>query len=151
MTHTQGKLIGVPADTSHGHYIEDEAGSTVCDLYCMSNGKRFDFHNAEGNRRRLVACWNACEDEELDYLEGIVSLGSSLRKEMEKALTTKEQYQTELCAMEAEHDALKQTNAELLDLLRKVSGSFTNDDDLPNILLPRIDAAIARAEGGQQI
>jgi hypothetical protein len=35
----------------------------------------------------------------------------------------------------------------LADLLREVAGCFTRDDDLPNNLLTRIDAALA-AQGG---
>lgn len=48
-------------------------------------------------------------------------------------------------------EKLKQVKAqrdELLALLKEVAGNFTQDDDLPDNLLPRIDAAIDKVEGG---
>lgn len=37
--------------------------------------------------------------------------------------------------------------AELLTLLDEVRKNFTSDDDLPDNLLPRVDAVIAKAQG----
>lgn len=69
--------------------------------------RRVDFEYALANARRLAACWNACIDEDVEYLEGVVAMNSTLRKEMNKALAQKERYQEELCAMERERDLLR--------------------------------------------
>jgi hypothetical protein len=80
--------------------------------------------NAEANARRLVAAWNACDGIETETLEahGLASATTKLMK------------------AKAQRD-------ELLSLLSDVSACFTRDDDLPDNLLPRIDAAIKKAEG----
>ena len=79
---------------------------------------------SEANARRIAACWNACDGIPTAWLEG----GAADILEHSIAL-------------------IKQRD-ELLALLTEVAGNFTRDDDLPDNLLPRIDAAIDKVEGG---
>lgn len=81
---------------------------------------------SEANARRIAACWNACEGIETDRLEEAPPLRNL-----------------------AEHvDLVVAQRDKLLELLNELRCNFTCDDDLPDNLLPRIDAAIAKAEGG---
>lgn len=87
----------------------DRLGPT---LILFANGNRFfdlnGCQNAAANARRIVACWNACEDDDIQYLEGIVTLEhQTLRGLMQDALTLKERYQRELCEMETHRDLLR--------------------------------------------
>ena len=62
---TPGPWTAVPADEYHGHYVEDETGETVCDLY-FNTSKRNDFTNAEANARLIAAA--------PDLLEALIQL-----------------------------------------------------------------------------
>lgn len=81
------------------------------------------------NRRRLVACWNACEGIPTEVLE---------------RLGTLDRARVELDVVRAQSIAQRD---ELLALLDEVRRNFTRDDDLPDDLLPRIDAAIDKSTG----
>lgn len=177
MTHTQGKLIGVPADKTHGHYIEDEVGQTVCDLYFMEYGKRFDFENAEGNRRRLVACWNYCQGKTTEELEGDFAQGYEPWRHVEHLEAERDAFKASekkvsdaylrirelVNAFDTPHApspeqvydlteskvlALKQTNKELLEALKWLDRWMGSKSLLE--CANKVRAAIARAEGGQQ-
>ena len=50
-------------------------------------------------------------------------------------------------ALQAQRDELQAQRDELLALLDEVRRNFTRDDDLPDDLLPRIDAAIDKSTG----
>ncbi len=106
-----------------GLLVRDQRGSPHADIRAVSGrrvaitwnvGKQpktkaaYEARTKEdrANARRLVACWNACHDEDIAYLEGVISLGTTLRKVHIETLTIKETYQHELCAMERQRDAL---------------------------------------------
>ncbi len=118
VAHTPGPLL--VAYTHEGGTkiaIDDEPGmqgERDYDLFTVTHG---DPDELEANARRLVACWNACVDEDIEYLEGVVSMGTTLRKEINEALNRKEQYQGELCAMERQRDALNIQRDALLNAL----------------------------------
>lgn len=60
----------------------------------------------EAVARRLVACWNACLDEDTAMLEAIVAEGTTIRKRHDEALCLKETYQRELCEVERQRDKM---------------------------------------------
>jgi hypothetical protein len=70
-------------------------------------------------KRWTDACLAACADEDLAYLEHVVAIGSTLRKQHEETLGVKERYQKELCEMERARDKLAADLAVLKDLLTK--------------------------------
>ena len=55
----------------------------------------------------------------------------------------------ELRAVLAEQPAVVDEMSELVGLLDEVRSHFTRDDDLPDDLLPRIDAALRWVAGGE--
>lgn len=58
-----------------------------------------------------------------------------------------------ICELESERDALKQTNAELLEAAKKVLSKKRGEDDWLILAIDcvALEAAIARAEKGQTI
>lgn len=142
MTHTQGKLIGVTADKTHGHYIEDGVGATVCDLYFMNGNKQVNFKNAEANARRLVACWNLLEAFPTETIEGDNIL-SNLRKDRDALKQTNEGLLADLKSCQA-------ANRELLGALKEITTVAAGS---PVRTYQRMEdiaiEAIARAEKGQ--
>lgn len=85
-------------------------GASGTTVILANNAGGFDLRgspNADANARRIVAMWNACIDEDLAFLEGIVQLeNSTLRKHTVDILREKEQYMLELNAMERHRDLL---------------------------------------------
>lgn len=69
--HTKEPWKVINSDTNHGAYIEDDSGTTVCDLYFLQDVSEKVFHhdNAGANARRIVACVNACAGIETKTLE----------------------------------------------------------------------------------
>lgn len=53
-----------------------------------------------------------------------------------------------IASLSAQQPAAVDEMAELVGLLDEVRSHFTRDDDLPDDLLPRIDAALAAQPGG---
>lgn len=106
---------------------------TICTVWIDDAPVR-DF-NAEqqANARRIVACVNACEGISTTDLESAPGYDAAINGFHEqRALVVQARNERD----------------ELLALLTEVAGNFTRDDDLPDNLLPRIDAAIDKAEGG---
>lgn len=123
--HTQGKVI--PAVSSFQPIGPCYAVGIQDAKVAIAITGKLDEPNAdisEANARRIAACWNACDGIPTAWLEG----GAADILEHSIAL-------------------IKQRD-ELLALLTEVAGNFTRDDDLPDNLLPRIDAAIDKVEGG---
>lgn len=88
--------------------IFDANGKSMATIDAMPNPE-----HATARARRLAACLNACVDEDTQYLESVVELGTTLRKVHGETLATKELYQRELCNMERERDSLKARLSEL--------------------------------------
>lgn len=121
MTHTQGKL-----HISEGQpYIVYGADGWAVFKAEVFQGRGGD---PKENARRLVASWNALEGLSTEMAEEAGALGG-------------------LVAICTHADDLRIQRDKLLTLLREVSACFTREDDLPDELLPRIDAAIAEIEG----
>lgn len=123
--HTQGKAI--PAVSSFppiGPCYSVGMQDTKVAIAITGKFGEPDADISEANARRIAACWNACDGIPTAWLEG----GAADILEHSIAL-------------------IKQRD-ELLALLTEVAGNFTRDDDLPDNLLPRIDAAIDKVEGG---
>lgn len=94
--HTQGKLFYRPADFLFGHSINDLQGNEVCELSRVvataGELKRIDFENAEGNARRLVACWNALEDMSTEDVEAVILAGGTANEVLRGALREREKF-----------------------------------------------------------
>lgn len=126
--HTQGKAI--PAVSSFppiGPCYSVGMQDTKVAIAVTGKFDESDADISEANARRIAACWNACQDIPTEALEADVP-------EIFRQINRQEE-------LEAQRD-------DLLALLKEVAGNFTQDDDLPDNLLPRIDAAIAKVEGG---
>lgn len=123
--HTKGQVIAAVSNFPHVGQCHS-VGITGTKVAIAVTGKvdELDADISEANARRIAACWNACDGIPTAWLEG----GAADILEHSIAL-------------------IKQRD-ELLALLTEVAGNFTRDDDLPDNLLPRIDAAIAKSEGG---
>ena len=121
--HTPGRLI-----VRNGYSLYAADGKTPVADTCLTNSVP---DNDEANARRLVACWNACEGISTDALE---------------RLGTLDRARVDLDVIRAQ--AIAQRD-ELLALLRIVRGKHACGAlTLPPADLDRIDAAIAKAEGG---
>lgn len=82
---------------------------------------------AQANARRIIACVNACDGFSIEEIEGANLFKDSI--ESDNLI-----------------DELQAQRDEMLSLLTEVAGNFTRDDDLPDNLLQRIDAAIDKVE-----
>ena len=91
-----------------------------------ANGALIGQATSEEYARRIVACVNACD--------GI----PNVQLECDNV---------EFVRIFNERNTLKHQRDELLSLLTEVAGNFTRYDDLPDNLLPRIDATIAKVKG----
>lgn len=112
-----------------------------CGELIASNGNTIATFNEEpgkANARRLVACWNACEDEDTAMLEAIVREGTTIRRRHDDALRWKEKYQGMLCDVERQRD-------ELLDALKAVL-QVTAHLDACHATVEQAQAAIAKTE-----
>lgn len=87
----------------------------------------------EANARRLVACWNACEGIDTEYLEGDESLPHYARRLMTQ--------RDELLA------ALKQVRGEVQYMASGMTHSVWRTKQAQEAMA-NIDAAIAKVEGG---
>lgn len=81
----------------------------------------------EANARRLVACWNACEDVPIELLEEHTAPFSELRAQRDELLAALERAERKLSAY---------------------VGVCTGDKELTDAVLPMARAAIAKVQGG---
>lgn len=122
--HTQGRITVRENGDPNSYAILDDRGYWLLSL--LHNGQQVTSTQRE-NLRRLVACWNACEDEDTSMLEAIVNDGTTVRARHDDALRLKETYQRELCSMERQLDELLAA----LKLARKSLEVANNTPDGP--------------------
>lgn len=143
--HTQGRRLTIFVDPHQG------SGTTAFEQYAEgNNGAQFDIKIvdergeciatvpaagksgyskvfAHQNARRLVACWNACEDVPIELLEEHPAPFSELRAQRDELLTALERAERKLSAY---------------------VGVCTGDKELTDAVLPMARAAIAKVKGG---
>ena len=131
--HTQARLAYIERGDDYQRILRDEAGGAIAILYS-------GFRVQQGDARRLVACWNACqgistEDLELHYNAGGLDAAldeASLRSQV----------------------AVTQQRDALLSALELVLGEFCLDghggefEDGEHPYVDQARAAIASVKGG---
>lgn len=128
--HTQGRLI-----VKGGYSIYADGDKTPVADTCMTNSMP---ENDEGNARRLVACWNACEGLPTEKLE--ISPIFDVAMEAKRHLESVEKQRDELLK------ALKMVSRTLDEHEKGLMGNqFTYEYKEWSLA---VRAAIAKAEGG---
>lgn len=128
--HTQGLWATDEADhdTPFQNINIQASNHTICTVWIDDAPVR-DFNSEQqANARRIIACVNACNGFSIEEIDGADLFKDSI----------------ESCNL---IDELQAQRDELLSLLTEVAGNFTRYDDLPDNMLPRIDATIAKVKG----